>query len=163
VAERRRRGTNPADDRRDDELDVEELDDELDDDLESDADDVDDDDEEFDDSFDEDDDDAAASGNSGSRTATKARPKSNKPDTKSTKTREPSRRGIFARLINFVREVVAELRKVIWPTRKELITYTAVVVLFVTIMLTVVGLLDLGFYKAVAWVFGNKTTTPTGQ
>ena len=58
----------------------------------------------------------------------------------------------------FVRQVVAELRKVIWPTRKELITYTAVVVGFVTIMLTVVGLLDFGFAKVILWVFGNKTT-----
>jgi preprotein translocase subunit SecE len=58
--------------------------------------------------------------------------------------------------------VVAELRKVIWPTRKELITYTAVVIVFVSIMLTVVGLLDYGFAKAVLWVFGNKTT-PSGQ
>jgi len=59
----------------------------------------------------------------------------------------------------FFREIVAELRKVIWPTRKELITYTTVVVVFVTIMLTVVGLLDLGFGKAILWIFGNKTTS----
>jgi preprotein translocase subunit SecE len=64
--------------------------------------------------------------------------------------------GIFGRLLRFVREVVAELRKVIWPTRKELLTYTAVVVVFVSIILTVVGLLDLGFAKAVLWVFGGK-------
>jgi preprotein translocase subunit SecE len=51
---------------------------------------------------------------------------------------------------------VAELRKVIWPTRKELLTYTAVVVVFVSIILTVVGLLDLGFAKAVLYVFGGK-------
>ena len=48
----------------------------------------------------------------------------------------------------------------IWPTRKELITYTAVVVVFVSIMLTVVGLLDYGFAKAVLWVFGNKVPRP---
>jgi preprotein translocase subunit SecE len=38
------------------------------------------------------------------------------------------RGGFFGRIGGFVREVVAELRKVIWPTRKELLTYTAVVV-----------------------------------
>ena len=32
-----------------------------------------------------------------------------------------------ARLVRFLREVIAELRKVIWPTRKQLVTYTAVV------------------------------------
>ena len=81
---------------------------------------------------------------------------------KSTRSKAPERASIFARLVNFVREVVAELRKVIWPTRKELITYTAVVVVFVTIMLTIVGLLDYGFARVVLWVFGNKTT-PAGE
>jgi preprotein translocase subunit SecE len=32
----------------------------------------------------------------------------------------------FGRIGDFVREVIAELRKVIWPTRKELLTYTGV-------------------------------------
>ena len=152
MAERRRRGTNPADDR----PDVDDIDEELIDELESDVDEDDVDDDEFDDDEFDEDEDAAASSN-GRRTATKTRRKSSPPDKKSTKTREPARRGIFARLINFIREVVAELRKVIWPTRKELITYTAVVVVFVSIMLTVVGLLDFGFAKAILWVFGNKT------
>jgi len=53
---------------------------------------------------------------------------------------------------------VAELQKVIWPTRKELLTYTSVVVVFVTIMMTVVALLDLGFLKSMFLVFGGKTT-----
>jgi preprotein translocase subunit SecE len=62
----------------------------------------------------------------------------------------------FARLLRFFREVVAELRKVIWPTRKELITYTAVVVVFVTIMVSIVALLDVVFAKAVLAVFGSS-------
>jgi len=157
VAERRRRGTNPADDR----PDVDEIDDELIEELDSDdEDDVDD---EFDDELDDEDEDSSAASNGGRRTATKTRRKSSPPDKKATKTKEPARRGIFFRLINFIREVVAELRKVIWPTRKELITYTAVVVVFVSIMLTVVGLLDYGFAKVVLWVFGNKTTPAGGQ
>ena len=151
MAERRRRGTNPADDR----PDVDDIDEELIDELESDVDEDDVDDDEFDDDEFDEDEDAAASSN-GRRTATKTRRKSSPPDKKSTKTKEPARRGIFARLINFIREVVAELRKVIWPTRKELITYTAVVVVFVSIMLTVVGLLDLGFAKAILFVLGGN-------
>lgn len=63
--------------------------------------------------------------------------------------------GIFGRFSRFVREIVAELRKVIWPTRKELLTYTSVVIVFVAIMVTVVGLLDLGFAKAMLLVFGG--------
>jgi len=67
-----------------------------------------------------------------------------------------------ARLLRFVREVVAELRKVIWPTRKELVTYTAVVVVFVTIMVAIVALLDIGFAKAMLYVFGDPDAADAG-
>jgi len=63
--------------------------------------------------------------------------------------------GIFGRFARFFREIVAELRKVIWPTRKELLTYTAVVVVFVTIMLTLVAGLDYAFARAMIFVFGG--------
>jgi preprotein translocase subunit SecE len=59
------------------------------------------------------------------------------------------------RIGGFFREVVSELRKVIWPTRKELLTYTAVVIVFVTVMTTIVALLDYGFGKAILASFGN--------
>jgi preprotein translocase subunit SecE len=54
----------------------------------------------------------------------------------------------------FVRQVIAELRKVIWPTRRELITYTAVSLVFVLIMVAIVSGLDWGLQKVVFWVFG---------
>ena len=54
----------------------------------------------------------------------------------------------------FVRQVLAELRKVIWPTRRELITYTAVVLVFVLFMVGVVSIFDFGFSQAVLKVFG---------
>ena len=53
----------------------------------------------------------------------------------------------------FVRQVVAELRKVIWPTRKELGTYTAVALVFILIMTVIVTSLDYGFTKLVFAVF----------
>ena len=54
----------------------------------------------------------------------------------------------------FTRQVVAELRKVIWPTRKELVTYTAVALVFVIVMSAIVLTLDYGFTKLMFWVFG---------
>ncbi len=54
----------------------------------------------------------------------------------------------------FFRQMVGELRKVIWPTRNQLVTYTVVCVVFVVVMATYVTLLDLGFTKAVFAVFG---------
>jgi preprotein translocase subunit SecE len=54
----------------------------------------------------------------------------------------------------FFRQMVAELRKVIWPTRKELVTYTVVCLVFVLFMVVVVTSLDYGFTKLVFEVFG---------
>jgi len=76
-----------------------------------------------------------------------------------TRTRQNQSRGLLGKVVDFVREVVAELQKVIWPTRKELLTYTTVVVIFVSIMMTFVALLDVGFARLMLLVFGGDTTT----
>jgi preprotein translocase subunit SecE len=65
-----------------------------------------------------------------------------------------TRRGPVSRIGRFIREVIAELGKVIWPTRKELVTYTIVVIVFVSIMVALVAGLDILFAKVVLWVFG---------
>ncbi|HYO38132.1 MAG TPA: preprotein translocase subunit SecE [Nocardioidaceae bacterium] len=54
----------------------------------------------------------------------------------------------------FYRQVVAELRKVVWPTQQQLITYFVVVLVFVLVVMTIVSLLDLGFGRLVFAVFG---------
>nr|WP_222851304.1 preprotein translocase subunit SecE [Phytoactinopolyspora mesophila] len=54
----------------------------------------------------------------------------------------------------WVRQVVAELRKVVYPTRPQLMTYTAVVLVFVAIMIAIVSMLDLGFGWAMFEIFG---------
>jgi preprotein translocase subunit SecE len=59
-----------------------------------------------------------------------------------------------ARISLFYRQVIAELRKVIWPTRKELVTYTSVVIVFVLVTIAYVSVLDFGFAKAILAVFG---------
>ena len=69
--------------------------------------------------------------------------------------RGDDRPGRIRNIGTFYRQVVAELRKVIWPTRKELVTYTTVVVFFVLVMVAVVAVFDLAFGKAVLAVFGE--------
>nr|WP_239538524.1 MULTISPECIES: preprotein translocase subunit SecE [unclassified Rhodococcus (in: high G+C Gram-positive bacteria)] len=54
----------------------------------------------------------------------------------------------------YFREVIAELRKVIWPNRKQLTTYTIVVVVFVAVMTAFIFGLDLAFVQGVSWLFG---------
>ena len=62
--------------------------------------------------------------------------------------------GLFARVGLFYRQVISELAKVVWPTRKQLSTYTAVVLVFVTFVIAVVYIFDLVITKLVFWVFG---------
>jgi preprotein translocase subunit SecE len=64
------------------------------------------------------------------------------------------KRSLPARISLFYRQVVAELRKVIWPTRKELVTYTTVVIFFVCLVILYVTTLDVIFSKIVLKVFG---------
>jgi len=56
----------------------------------------------------------------------------------------------------FYRQVVAELRKVVWPTQNQLSTYFVVVLVFVVIMMAITSLLDLGIGKLVFLVFGHS-------
>ena len=63
-------------------------------------------------------------------------------------------RNAFARGERDVREVAAEMRKVVWPTRGELVTYTSVVLVFVTVMIALVFALDYLVGQAVLAVFG---------
>ncbi|MFF8607645.1 preprotein translocase subunit SecE [Streptomyces sp. NPDC015346] len=64
------------------------------------------------------------------------------------------KKGPLGRLALFYRQIVAELRKVVWPTRSQLTTYTTVVIIFVVIMIGLVTVIDLGFQEAVKYVFG---------
>jgi preprotein translocase subunit SecE len=58
----------------------------------------------------------------------------------------------------FYRQVVAELRKVVYPTREQLITYFIVVMVFVAIMMTIVSLLDLGLGKLAFEIFNGRSS-----
>ena len=60
-----------------------------------------------------------------------------------------------ARIAEFVRETVIELRRVVWPTRKQVVTYTIVVLVFVTFMSILVSLIDLVAGRGVLFIFGN--------
>jgi preprotein translocase subunit SecE len=71
-----------------------------------------------------------------------------------TRDAKVARPSMFSRLMRFLREVVAELRKVIWPTRKQMITYTAVVLVFLAVMTALIAGMDLVLAKGVLYLFG---------
>ena len=57
-------------------------------------------------------------------------------------------------VFNYLKQVIAELRKVIWPNRKQMISYTTVVLIFLAFMVSLIGGVDLGLAKLVTLVFG---------
>jgi len=71
------------------------------------------------------------------------------------------KRGPFGRLALFIRQVMNELSKVVTPTRRELITYTLVVLVFVIIMMAIVSGLDIVFGSLVNFLFGTGDIVPT--
>ncbi|MFE2038393.1 preprotein translocase subunit SecE [Streptomyces scopuliridis] len=81
-------------------------------------------------------------------------------DDESAESKKPRRggkrgkKGPLGRLALFYRQIVAELRKVVWPTRNQLTTYTTVVIVFVVVMIGLVTVIDYGFQQAIKYVFG---------
>jgi len=64
-------------------------------------------------------------------------------------------RNPFVFVLNYLKQVVGELRKVIWPNRKQMVTYTAVVLAFLVFMMALVAGADYGFARLVLLVFGD--------
>ena len=67
--------------------------------------------------------------------------------------KQATKYGPLGRIVLFFRQVVDELRKVVWPTSNELWTYFVVVVVFIVAIMAFTGLLDLGFDRLVMWAF----------
>jgi preprotein translocase subunit SecE len=78
----------------------------------------------------------------------KAKPK------KPKKTTTGPVRNPFVFVWTYIKQVVAELRKVIWPNRKQMVSYTGVVLAFLAFMVALIGGVDLGLAKLVLLVFG---------
>jgi preprotein translocase subunit SecE len=65
----------------------------------------------------------------------------------------PSRNPLLF-VITYIKQVVAELRKVIWPNRKQMVSYTSVVLVFLFFMVALISGVDLGLARLVLLVFG---------
>ena len=73
---------------------------------------------------------------------------------KSKKDRGGKTRNPFMFVWTYLGQVVAELRKVIWPNRKQMVSYTTVVLVFLVFMVALIGVTDLGWHRLVLLVFG---------
>ena len=66
----------------------------------------------------------------------------------------PKKRGLFARIALFFRQVLSELKKVQRPTRQELGQMFVTVIVFVVAIMVFVALLDAAFGRLTLWIFG---------
>ncbi len=57
----------------------------------------------------------------------------------------------------FLREVRQELKKVAWPTRREMLAYTVVVLVTVVVLTSLVFGFDFVISRAVLFVFGGRS------
>jgi preprotein translocase subunit SecE len=55
--------------------------------------------------------------------------------------------------VQFARDVRAELRKVAWPTRNEVLNLSTVVLVTLILLISLIFVLDLAFAKAVLYLF----------
>ena len=74
-------------------------------------------------------------------------------DSKAVRGSRDSRTDKRTSIPTFYRQVVAELRKVVYPTQEQLVTYFFVVMVFVIFMMAFVSVLDLAFGKLIFAVF----------
>lgn len=56
-------------------------------------------------------------------------------------------------IAQFLREVRLELRRVNWPSRREIISYSLVVLVAVSLLTLYIALLDQAFGQLVLWMF----------
>ena len=61
---------------------------------------------------------------------------------------------MLAKILQFLQEVQQELKKVVWPSRKDTIASTSVVLILVIIIAFFLGLIDLGLARIIRVILG---------
>ena len=70
-------------------------------------------------------------------------------------TLDGARQNPIVRARDFIRDVISELKKVVWPTQRQLINYTIIVLVFVVIVALIIAALDFTFTQITLRIFGN--------
>jgi len=63
--------------------------------------------------------------------------------------------GVIGRVREFTQEVLAEFRRVTWPTRQELVNSTVVVIVVTVILAFFLGGVDIALARVVEWILGG--------
>jgi preprotein translocase subunit SecE len=84
---------------------------------------------------------------SGAKSSTSSSKKGN--SVKSTTSNQAGKDNIFKKGLDYLQEVQSELKKVTWPTQKQTLGTTAVVIVLVAIVSIFLGLFDYGFSQLI--------------
>jgi preprotein translocase subunit SecE len=57
------------------------------------------------------------------------------------------------KIIQFIEDSIAEMKKVVWPSREEIIASTKVVLVSVLIFALILGVVDFLFLLGLDWIF----------
>ncbi len=60
--------------------------------------------------------------------------------------------GVFARISKYFKETKAEMKKVSWPSKEQLMHNTLIILVFIAIITIILSVLDVGFAKLFQWV-----------
>jgi len=64
-------------------------------------------------------------------------------------------RPVISRFVNYIREVISELRRVVWPAREETRRLTVMVIAIAATVGLLLGAIDLGFNHLVNLILGG--------
>jgi preprotein translocase subunit SecE len=91
--------------------------------------------------------------------AKKAAAKKSAPAKKNAKAKKKDKNkkpGFFARIKNYFGSVRSEMKRVVWPTKKELINYSVTVCLSLIVVGLVIAVLDMGIEQALVLFSGLR-------
>jgi preprotein translocase subunit SecE len=66
------------------------------------------------------------------------------------------KRGITERIKRTVRDMRGELKRVVWPSRKQAINNTGIVLVFMAIMAVIIGVFDTGLTTIIRLILGTS-------
>ena len=100
---------------------------------------------------------AQAASDSSSKAVAKAEKKAEKKPEKKAEKRSDKKPGIFRRLLNYLGDVRSEMRRVVWPSKEELKSYSVAIIAMLIVFGVVIWLVDSGIVAALVGYTGLRS------
>lgn len=64
---------------------------------------------------------------------------------------------MIAKIKNYFLSAYEELRKVVWPSRKEVTSHTIIIIFSVAISMAIITVADIGLDSVIRWLVNQRT------